>query len=60
MSYSAWTVRGGVHHFLRWVQIGYNSANVTENSFTFIESAEVVHGQKNITAMHVSPDGVPC
>ena len=45
--------------FLRLAYMGYDSATGTENSFTFIKSAEVAHGRKNISAMRVAQGGVP-
>ena len=39
--------------------MGYDGTTGTENSFTFIRSAEVAHGRKNITAMRVSQGDVP-
>ena len=39
--------------------MGYNSGTGTENSFTFIKSAEVAHGRKSISAMRILQGGVP-
>lgn len=39
--------------------MGYDIRTGTENSFTFIPSAEVVHGRKTITGMNVPQGGVP-
>ena len=45
--------------FLRLAYMGYDSETRTENSFTFIKSAEIAHGRKSISAMRVSQGGVP-
>ena len=39
-------------------QMGYDGTTRTENSFTFIKSAEVAHGRKTITQMNVPQAGV--
>ena len=39
--------------------MGYDGTTGTENSFTFIKSAEVAHGRKTITQMRVPQGGVP-
>lgn len=40
------------------VAMGYDIRTGTENSFTFIPTAEVVHGRKTITGMNVPQGGV--
>ena len=39
--------------------MGYDGTTGTENSFTFIKSAEVAHGRKTITQMRVPQGSVP-
>ena len=48
-----------MYHFLKTCQMGYDGTTGTENSFTFIKSAEVAHGRKTITQMRVPQGGVP-